>query len=305
MSARTRCASSSSSGSARRCCRCFNEKVMCGARARHRRAPAGSTRTASSWRWSICSASSLSPAPLRVDHLAVLATAAVRDASDGASLRRRGRTPMRRAGRDHRRGGGGAAVGGRSARRDSGRGRNCRRSRRRQCRAGSGRTRHTVAGGPVKSARASVCRSARFALPNSAIARKVCPKRSNGRSPALRCCARRPEKRCIWSAAHARAIARLHMEHTQYPLHIIHRYTIARREAEGFLDIIGRQSRNSLERITTISRKRLDVVPLAAIGPAQADYRRGAATASSFPLLGCARATPMGSFLQRSGSRIR
>jgi len=63
----------------------------------------------------------------------------------------------------------------------------------------------------------------------------------------------------------ARAIARLHMEHTQYPLHIIHRYTISRREAESFLDIIGRQSRKSLERITTISRRRLDVVPLAAL----------------------------------------
>ena len=63
----------------------------------------------------------------------------------------------------------------------------------------------------------------------------------------------------------ARAIARLHMEHSQYPLHIIHRYTISRREAEGFLDIIGRQSRKSLDRITTISRRRLDVVPLAAL----------------------------------------
>ncbi len=63
----------------------------------------------------------------------------------------------------------------------------------------------------------------------------------------------------------ARAIARLHMEHAQYPLHIIHRYTISRREAEGFLDIIGRQSRKSLERITTISRKRLDVIPVAAL----------------------------------------
>jgi exopolyphosphatase / guanosine-5'-triphosphate,3'-diphosphate pyrophosphatase len=63
----------------------------------------------------------------------------------------------------------------------------------------------------------------------------------------------------------ARAIARLHMEHTQYPLHIIHRYTISRREAEGFLDIIGRQSRKSLERITTISRKRLELIPVAAL----------------------------------------
>jgi exopolyphosphatase/guanosine-5'-triphosphate,3'-diphosphate pyrophosphatase len=55
------------------------------------------------------------------------------------------------------------------------------------------------------------------------------------------------------------------MEHTQYPLHIIHRYTITRKEAESFLDIIGRQSRKSLERIKTISRKRLEVVPLAAL----------------------------------------
>ncbi|HEX3953295.1 MAG TPA: Ppx/GppA family phosphatase [Stellaceae bacterium] len=61
-----------------------------------------------------------------------------------------------------------------------------------------------------------------------------------------------------------RAIARLHMEQSRYPLHIIHEYTIARRAAEGFLDIIAGQSRRSLERITTISRKRLDVVPLAA-----------------------------------------
>jgi exopolyphosphatase/guanosine-5'-triphosphate,3'-diphosphate pyrophosphatase len=63
----------------------------------------------------------------------------------------------------------------------------------------------------------------------------------------------------------SRAIARLHMEHTHYPLHIIHQYTIGRREAEAFFDIIGRQSRKSLERITTIARKRLELVPSAAL----------------------------------------
>jgi exopolyphosphatase/guanosine-5'-triphosphate,3'-diphosphate pyrophosphatase len=63
----------------------------------------------------------------------------------------------------------------------------------------------------------------------------------------------------------SRAIARLHMEHTRYPLHIIHYYTMARAEAEGFFDIIGRLSRKSLERITSISRKRLEMVPLAAV----------------------------------------
>lgn len=62
-----------------------------------------------------------------------------------------------------------------------------------------------------------------------------------------------------------RAIARLHMEQTHYPLHIIHEYTIARRPAEAFFDIVAGQSRRSLERITSISRRRLDVVPLAAL----------------------------------------
>ena len=63
----------------------------------------------------------------------------------------------------------------------------------------------------------------------------------------------------------SRAIARLHMEHARYPLHIIHQYTIARAEAEGFFEIIGRLSRKSLERITTVSKKRLEMVPLAAL----------------------------------------
>jgi exopolyphosphatase / guanosine-5'-triphosphate,3'-diphosphate pyrophosphatase len=63
----------------------------------------------------------------------------------------------------------------------------------------------------------------------------------------------------------ARAIARLHMEHTHYPLRVVHQYTIPRRDAEAFFDIIGRLSRKSLERITTIGRRRLEVVPLAAV----------------------------------------
>src|SRR5205085_11652498 len=35
-----------------------------------------------------------------------------------------------------------------------------------------------------------------------------------------------------------RAIARLHMEQTHYPLHIIHEYTIPRRPAEGLLEMM-------------------------------------------------------------------
>jgi exopolyphosphatase/guanosine-5'-triphosphate,3'-diphosphate pyrophosphatase len=61
-----------------------------------------------------------------------------------------------------------------------------------------------------------------------------------------------------------RAIARLHMEQAHYPLHIIHQYTVHRRSAEAFLEVLAGMSRRSLERITTVNRKRLELVPLAA-----------------------------------------
>ncbi|HEX2152037.1 MAG TPA: Ppx/GppA family phosphatase [Stellaceae bacterium] len=62
-----------------------------------------------------------------------------------------------------------------------------------------------------------------------------------------------------------RALARLHMEQTHYPLHIIHEYAMPRQDAERFLEIVAGQSRRSLERITAISRKRLDLLPVAAL----------------------------------------
>lgn len=61
-----------------------------------------------------------------------------------------------------------------------------------------------------------------------------------------------------------RAIARLHMEQTNYPLHIIHEYVLPRHAAVDFLDVVAGQSRRSLERVATINRRRLEVVPLAA-----------------------------------------
>ena len=47
-----------------------------------------------------------------------------------------------------------------------------------------------------------------------------------------------------------RAIARIHMEQHNYPLHIIQSYTLIRTEAQNFLEIMARQSRKSLEKIT-------------------------------------------------------
>jgi exopolyphosphatase/guanosine-5'-triphosphate,3'-diphosphate pyrophosphatase len=62
-----------------------------------------------------------------------------------------------------------------------------------------------------------------------------------------------------------RAIARLHMAHTGYPLRVIHHYTVPRGKAEDFLDLIAGLSRESLERIGRVPRKRLEVLPLAAL----------------------------------------
>jgi exopolyphosphatase/guanosine-5'-triphosphate,3'-diphosphate pyrophosphatase len=61
-----------------------------------------------------------------------------------------------------------------------------------------------------------------------------------------------------------RALARIHMEQSGYPLHVIQQYTLSRGIAEDFLDLIARQSRKSLEKMTAVSRKRLETVPFAA-----------------------------------------
>jgi exopolyphosphatase/guanosine-5'-triphosphate,3'-diphosphate pyrophosphatase len=61
-----------------------------------------------------------------------------------------------------------------------------------------------------------------------------------------------------------RALARIHMEQSHYPIHVIQSYTLPRRDAEDFLGLVARLSRRSLEQITTVSRKRLEVVPMAA-----------------------------------------
>ncbi len=61
-----------------------------------------------------------------------------------------------------------------------------------------------------------------------------------------------------------RAIAKLHMEQTSAPLHIIHHYTLPALEAREFAALMGRQSRSSLEKMAG-SRRRLDTLPFAAL----------------------------------------
>lgn len=62
-----------------------------------------------------------------------------------------------------------------------------------------------------------------------------------------------------------RAFARLHMEQAGYPLHIIHQYDIAADEARAVARLIAVQSPKSLEKMPGVSRRRIDTLPLACL----------------------------------------
>src|SRR5262249_14825345 len=62
-----------------------------------------------------------------------------------------------------------------------------------------------------------------------------------------------------------RTLARIHMDQTGYPLHVIHHYSIARRQAEALARVLGRLSRRSLSSIPGLSKRRLETLPFAAL----------------------------------------
>ena len=62
-----------------------------------------------------------------------------------------------------------------------------------------------------------------------------------------------------------RALARVHMSHVGYPLHVIHHYALPRTRAEEFCELVAGLSRESIERIAGVSRKRVDTLPIAAL----------------------------------------
>jgi exopolyphosphatase/guanosine-5'-triphosphate,3'-diphosphate pyrophosphatase len=62
-----------------------------------------------------------------------------------------------------------------------------------------------------------------------------------------------------------RAMARIHMAQIGYPLHMVHHYAIGRDEARDLAGVIGSAGRRSLERLPAISRRRIDDLPYAAI----------------------------------------
>ncbi len=62
-----------------------------------------------------------------------------------------------------------------------------------------------------------------------------------------------------------RSFARLHMEQAGYPLHIIHHYDISAEEARAVSRLIAVQSAKSLEKMPGVSRRRTDTLPLACL----------------------------------------
>jgi len=62
-----------------------------------------------------------------------------------------------------------------------------------------------------------------------------------------------------------RSFARLHMEQAGYPRHIIHHYDIPADEARAVARLIAVQSLKSLEKMPGVSRRRVDTLPLACL----------------------------------------
>ncbi|HVI52089.1 MAG TPA: Ppx/GppA family phosphatase [Candidatus Sulfotelmatobacter sp.] len=62
-----------------------------------------------------------------------------------------------------------------------------------------------------------------------------------------------------------RALARLFIAQTGHPLHVLDNYTLDRAEALRLLDLVSRQSRKSVDKIPGLSKKRLPHLPMAAL----------------------------------------
>ncbi len=62
-----------------------------------------------------------------------------------------------------------------------------------------------------------------------------------------------------------RALARIHIAQTSYPLNMIHHYTVGREEARDLTGVIAAASRRVLERMPAVPRRRVEDLPFAAI----------------------------------------
>jgi exopolyphosphatase / guanosine-5'-triphosphate,3'-diphosphate pyrophosphatase len=62
-----------------------------------------------------------------------------------------------------------------------------------------------------------------------------------------------------------RALARIHMAQTGYPLNMVHHYTIGREEARDLAGVVAASGKRALERLPEVSRRRVDDLPYAGV----------------------------------------
>ena len=62
-----------------------------------------------------------------------------------------------------------------------------------------------------------------------------------------------------------RALARIHIGQTGYPLNMVHHYTIGREEARDLAGVIGEAGRKLIERMPGVPRRRIEDLPFAAV----------------------------------------
>ena len=62
-----------------------------------------------------------------------------------------------------------------------------------------------------------------------------------------------------------RSLAKLHMAQSGYPLRVIHHYTIPGGQAADFCAQVSHQARTAYDKVTTVSRRRVDALPYAAL----------------------------------------
>ena len=62
-----------------------------------------------------------------------------------------------------------------------------------------------------------------------------------------------------------RSLAQLHMAQSNYPLKIVHQYAMSADDALGVARLVAQQSRQSLDRLPGVSRKRAETLPYAAL----------------------------------------
>lgn len=77
-----------------------------------------------------------------------------------------------------------------------------------------------------------------------------------------------------------RAVARIMIDQTKYPIHVIDHYTMEAGAALGWLDVIGHMSKESLKNVKDVPKKRLDTLPFAAIALKEMIEKTGAAKVS-------------------------